>query len=361
MTGNVGVSGGEAGIAVFGFPIMTKLMSIPGGYGPDNVSVHFNKWADAVLEVLKGAIGEWGAPRELLSDNGRQFVAWRGKSRFQKVLTRQGVQHVRSAPQHPMTLGKIERFWKTIWDEFLEEAMEHPTYADVHIRWEGQAEQTKESIDGLGWRLGIALIAMFGLLTFEFRSYFQPLLILAVIPFGAVGAIIGHLIMRLDVTIFSLFGMVALSGVVINDSIVLIDFINRRVRDGVPVKDALMDAGRRRFRPVLLTSITTVAGLLPLLTETSLQAQVLIPMATSLCFGLMFSTVLILILVPSFYQVHAAATFAATDGNGTAGAEEEASSETGSGDADGASREGKKVLATGAFLIRGKSGPERQR
>jgi transposase InsO family protein len=89
--------------------------------------------ADAVLEVLKGAIGEWGAPRELLSDNGRQFVAWRGKSRFQKVLTRQGVQHVRSAPHHPMTLGKIERFWKTIWDEFLEEAA-FASFADATQR-----------------------------------------------------------------------------------------------------------------------------------------------------------------------------------------------------------------------------------
>jgi hypothetical protein len=86
--------------------------------------------AEAVLEVVKGAIGQWGAPREILSDNGRQFVAWRGKSRFQKVLTRQGIQHVRSAPHHPMTLGKIERFWKTIWEEFLAEAV-FASFADA--------------------------------------------------------------------------------------------------------------------------------------------------------------------------------------------------------------------------------------
>jgi transposase InsO family protein len=89
--------------------------------------------AEAVLEVLKGAIGQWGAPRELLSDNGRQFVAWQGKSRFQKVLTQQGIQHVRSAPHHPMTLGKIERFWKTIWTEFLEEAV-FASFADASQR-----------------------------------------------------------------------------------------------------------------------------------------------------------------------------------------------------------------------------------
>jgi transposase InsO family protein len=89
--------------------------------------------ADAVLEVVKGAIGEWGAPREILSDNGRQFAAWRGETRFQKVLKRQGIQHVRSAPHHPMTLGKIERFWKTIWTEFLEEAL-FASFADASQR-----------------------------------------------------------------------------------------------------------------------------------------------------------------------------------------------------------------------------------
>lgn len=89
--------------------------------------------ADAVLEVVKGAIGQWGAPREILSDNGRQFVAWQGKSRFQKVVRREGIQHVRSAPHHPMTLGKIERFWRTIWDEFLEEA-QFASFADAQQR-----------------------------------------------------------------------------------------------------------------------------------------------------------------------------------------------------------------------------------
>ena len=177
-------------------------------------------------------------------------------------------------------------------------------------------DRTRNPWPACVYGLAISLVAMFGLLTFEFRSYFQPLLILAIIPFGAIGAILGHMIMGIDVTIFSLFGMVALSGVVINDSIVLIDFINHRVRDGIPVQEALLDAGRQRFRPVLLTTLTTVAGLLPLLTETSMQAQVLIPMATSLCFGLMFSTVLILLLVPTFYMIHARITATSDGGSG---------------------------------------------
>ncbi|MEC7695793.1 MAG: efflux RND transporter permease subunit [Planctomycetota bacterium] len=174
----------------------------------------------------------------------------------------------------------------------------------VQVRWEGQQEQTKESIGSLLTGTMIALMVMFFLLTLVFRSYLQPLLIVLIIPFGIIGAIFGHAIMGLPITLFSFFGLVALTGVVVNDSIVLIDFINRRVRDGVPIDDALIDAGRRRFRPVLLTTLTTVAGLLPILLETSFQAQVLIPMANSLSFGLLLATGLILILVPTTYRIY---------------------------------------------------------
>jgi multidrug efflux pump subunit AcrB len=175
----------------------------------------------------------------------------------------------------------------------------------VSVRWEGQAEQTAESIEGLIIGLIIALVAMFALLTLEFRSYVQPLLILVIIPFGFVGAVVGHLVLHLPLTLFSLFGLVALTGVVVNDSIVLIDFINHRVRDNLPLKEALIDAGGRRLRAVLLTSLTTIAGLLPIMLERSLQAQVVIPMATSLAFGLLFTTVLVLFLVPTFYYLYA--------------------------------------------------------
>ena len=177
-------------------------------------------------------------------------------------------------------------------------------YPELRLNWEGQQKNTAESVLGLVIGLIIALLVMFILLTFEFRSYAQPLLILAIIPFGIIGAVVGHLIMGLPVTLFSLFGLVALTGVVINDSIVLVDFINHRVRAGVPLKQALVDAGQRRLRPVLLTSLTTVAGLSPILAERSLQAQLVIPMATSLCFGLIFATLLILILVPTMYLIY---------------------------------------------------------
>ncbi len=198
--------------------------------------------------------------------------------------------------------GNAQNVVRELQSSFMPKLFEE--YPDVRVRWEGQQEQTVESVKSLLIGSVVALVAMFVLLTLQFRSYFQPLLIMAVIPFGIVGAIGGHFVMGLPLTLFSFFGIVALTGVVVNDSIVLIDFINHRVREGIPLEEALLDAGRRRFRPVMLTSITTIAGLLPILLETSLQAQLLIPMATSLCFGLMLTTVLVLILVPTFYLIY---------------------------------------------------------
>jgi multidrug efflux pump subunit AcrB len=177
-------------------------------------------------------------------------------------------------------------------------------YPAVAIRVEGQAEQRNESIGSLFKGFGVAFIAMFVLLTVEFRSYVQPLIILAVVPFGAIGAIWGHYWMGLPLSLFSVMGMVALTGVVINDSIVLVDFINSQIRSGVPLNDALLNSGVRRFRPVLLTSVTTVAGVVPILTETSLQAQFLIPMVASLAFGLILATALVLLLVPVFFLIY---------------------------------------------------------
>ena len=176
--------------------------------------------------------------------------------------------------------------------------------ANLTVNWEGEQAQNMESMNSMFSGFCVALMAMFVLLTLEFRSYVQPLIILAIIPFGWLGAIIGHAVMQIDLTLFSMFGLIALTGVVVNDSIVLVDFINRRVREGVPLFDALMSAGQRRFRPIMLTSFTTIAGLFPMLLETSLQAQVLIPMAVSLIFGLLTGTLLILILVPVFYMIY---------------------------------------------------------
>lgn len=176
--------------------------------------------------------------------------------------------------------------------------------ASFAVNWEGEQAETLESMNSMLVGFGIAVMCMYALLTLQFRSYIQPLIILAIIPFGWLGAIIGHALIGLKLSLFSLFGLIALTGVVVNDSIVLVDFINRRIREGVPLNTALELSGSRRFRPIMLTSMTTVAGLFPMLLETSLQAQVLIPMAASLIFGLMTGTFLILYLVPIFYSFY---------------------------------------------------------
>jgi HAE1 family hydrophobic/amphiphilic exporter-1 len=175
-------------------------------------------------------------------------------------------------------------------------------YPAVRVRWEGQQEQSAESLRSLGVGFIVALFAMFVLLTMEFKSYFQPFIILGAIPFGCAGAVFGHAIMGMPLTLFSMFGLVALAGVVVNDSICLVDFINLRVREGKSLRLALRESGCVRFRPVLLTSITTIGGLLPLLLEQSFQAQFLIPMATAMAFGLMLTTLLVLVLVPVMYS-----------------------------------------------------------
>ena len=177
---------------------------------------------------------------------------------------------------------------------------DHPR---VRFSLEGEQREQQESMAGLTRSFGMALFVIFGLLAIPFRSYLQPLIIMAVIPFGFVGAVIGHIIMGLDLTILSIFGLVALSGVVINDSLVMVDFINRRRKEGNDLQDAIRQSGMARFRPILLTSLTTFAGLTPLLFEKSLQAQLLIPMATSLGFGVIFGTAVILILVPVTYAI----------------------------------------------------------
>jgi multidrug efflux pump subunit AcrB len=176
-------------------------------------------------------------------------------------------------------------------------------YPGVNYDLEGQAKRTGESVDSLKSGYLLAMMGIFLLLASQFRSYIQPLIIMMAIPFGLIGAVFGHLVMGKEFTIISLFGIVALSGIVVNDSLILIDFINRAARSGIDIETAVIQSGRARFRPVLLTSITTIAGLLPILLERSFQAQFLIPMAISICFGLLAATVLTLLYVPALYLI----------------------------------------------------------
>lgn len=177
-------------------------------------------------------------------------------------------------------------------------------FKDVRVRWEGQQEQRMESMGSLFIGFAVSLLCMYVLLAIEFKSSVQPALVMLIIPFGTLGAMIGHVLMDIPLTLFSFYGIIALTGIVVNDSIVLIDFINSRVRSGMSIDQALHESGSRRFRPVLLTTITTIGGLIPILLETSIQAQILIPMATSIAFGELFATVVVLYLVPVSYSLY---------------------------------------------------------
>lgn len=175
-------------------------------------------------------------------------------------------------------------------------------YPGLTFDLEGEEKERRESVASMKTGFLLALFAIFALLAIPFRSYSQPLIIMAAIPFGVVGAVAGHLIMGYNLSILSLFGIVALSGVVVNDSLLLIDRINtNRRQGGEDLQLAVMDAGSRRFRPILLTSLTTFFGLAPMILERSVQAQFLIPMAISLGFGILFATGITLLLIPSLY------------------------------------------------------------
>ena len=147
------------------------------------------------------------------------------------------------------------------------------------------------------------MILVYILLAVPLKSYSQPLIVMSVIPFSLTGAIWGHFWFGLDISLMSGFGLIAAAGVVINDSLVMTDFINQARRAGISIKDAVIEAGCARFRPILLTSITTFAGVLPIMFETSLQAKFVIPMAVALGFAVMFATLITLILVPCLYII----------------------------------------------------------
>jgi len=176
-------------------------------------------------------------------------------------------------------------------------------YPGLTFSFEGRQAMFAESMSSLLLGFAVALFVIYTLLAVPFRSYIQPLIIMISIPFGIVGAVIGHMIMGYSLSIMSMMGIVALAGVVVNDSLILIDFANRERQAGKSVHDAVLSAGVRRFRPILLTTLTTFGGLSPMIFETSRQARFMIPMALSLGYGILFSTLITLILVPSLYLI----------------------------------------------------------
>jgi multidrug efflux pump subunit AcrB len=169
--------------------------------------------------------------------------------------------------------------------------------------YEGREADRKESMQGLLQGFVFSLVSIYFLLAVPFRSYSQPIIVMIAIPFGVVGAVLGHALMGYNLSVMSMMGIVALSGIVVNDSLVLVDYANKRKREGIDPHAAIILAALRRFRPVLLTTLTTFFGLAPMIFETSRQARFIIPMAISLGFGILFATVITLVLVPCLYLI----------------------------------------------------------
>lgn len=201
------------------------------------------------------------------------------------------------SPGAPSAQKPLADLNNEIFDEFKAK------YPDLDISLAGQQRDQGETFASLGPNYLLALFAIYALLAIPFRSYFQPIIIMSAIPFGLVGAIVGHMLMGYSMSIISMFGIIALSGVVVNDSLVLIDATNEYRKSGMSAYESIIAGTKRRLRPILLTSLTTFLGLAPMIAETSVQARFLIPMAISLGFGIMFATIVILVLVPAIYLI----------------------------------------------------------
>ena len=174
-------------------------------------------------------------------------------------------------------------------------------FPQLEFDLEGSSSETVKLVQELTNASIAALFLIYILIAIPLKSYLQPIIIMSVIPFGLIGAVIGHIVLNEAISMFSLFGLVALAGVVVNDSIIMVDFINKARQEGMDIIQAVVNSGTQRFRAIILTSLTTAIGLMPIMTETSTQAQFVIPMAISIAFGIVFATVITLFLVPCLY------------------------------------------------------------
>ena len=221
----------------------------------------------------------------------------RGYNRIRRVDGQRTVSVTASADLasvEPMRLmGQVQR-------DFIPDLQER--YPNVSFGREGAARDAVSEMIDMVTRLSAGLLLMYALMAIPLKSYVQPLFIMVAIPFGFIGALIGHMITDIAFSSISFIGIIALAGVVVNDSLILVDFINKRVEAGASIVEAALQSGAARFRAILLTSLTTFFGLVPMVLETSMSAQIVIPAAVSLAFGIVFSTAITLILVPTFYS-----------------------------------------------------------
>ena len=221
------------------------------------------------------------------------------RGRAYTVINRRDGRRTVSVTADVTPQDEVERIITTLKTEILPVLVSE--YPGLSYSFQGRQEDMRESLAGLRSGFIMALLMIYVLLGIPFRSYIQPLIVMTSIPFGIVGAILGHCIMGYSLSVISMMGIIALSGVVVNDALVLIEYANRLRAGGATAPEAIHLAGVRRFRPVFLTTVTTFGGLAPMIFETSRQARFMIPMALSLGYGILFATAITLLLVPCLY------------------------------------------------------------
>jgi multidrug efflux pump subunit AcrB len=224
---------------------------------------------------------------------------WRGRA-YTTINRRDGQRTVK-VTANVQPIGETSRIRTTLGSDILP-ALAH-NIPGLTYSFEGRQAEMRDSMQSLITSFLVALFAIYALLAIPFGSYIQPLIVMMAIPLGFVGAVLGHLLMGYNLSVMSMMGVVALSGVVINDALVMMDFANRRRREGIENAEAIIMAGIRRFRPIMLTTLTTFGGLAPMIFETSRQARFMIPMAISLGFGILFATLITLVFVPCLYLI----------------------------------------------------------
>ncbi len=222
----------------------------------------------------------------------------RGYSRTNRVNNRRAVTVYGDIDTRINNTAKVIKDVQTNWlPQFQQQ------YPDLGVSFEGEVKNSAVTQGSMGRSFILGLCGVFILLSFQFRSYVEPIVVMVAIPLALIGVIWGHLIMGMNLTMPSMLGFVSLAGIVVNDSILLVEFVKKRVAEGLSVHDAAAKASYDRFRAIFLTSFTTIAGLTPLLFETSLQAQVLIPLAVAIVFGIATSTLLVLFVIPCLYSI----------------------------------------------------------
>jgi multidrug efflux pump subunit AcrB len=251
---------------------------------------------DDLSYLMVGPRGEDSLPLSAIADIKRV----RGFARIHRV---DGQRTVTVQGTLDSQIANARELMKITSRQFLPEFKKR--FKDVRVSFQGQGKESAQTGGSLETGLLIGLAGIFLILSLQFRSYIEPLVVMLAIPTGFIGVVWGHLALGLELSMPSLVGLATLAGIVVNDSILLVTFIKQRQRNGEDIAQAARLAARDRFRAIVLTSLTTIAGLLPLLLETSTQAQLLIPIVASIAFGLLTATVLSLFLVPTFFVVMA--------------------------------------------------------